>query len=290
MSNCFAPCRTSAGGIVQNFVLWGEAKRPAMVLLHGLTGHARMWDAFAGVMARDHQVIALDQRGHGDTEWPQPPAYATADFVEDLHALTTLRGVEHFTLIGLSMGAHNALAFAVRHPEMVERLVSVDVPPTVSLPRDRQVLAGSDPARAGFASIAEAFAAERPVYPLSSEDVVMHRVRHNLKQREDGRWVWKHSPDVALRWIPEDLGDAIRTIRCPTLIVRGEKSEVFDPESAARTTRAIPRARLVTVEGSGHSVPMDRPVDFERVVREFLVPLQSESDRLGWRRRDQGGT
>ena len=270
MSDCLAACRMSAGGIVQSFVLRGEPKRPAMVLLHGLTGHARMWDAFAGAMARHHQVIALDQRGHGDTEWPQPPAYDTANFVEDLDAFTMLRGIERFTLVGLSMGAHNALAFAARHPETVERLVSVDVPPTIPLPRDRRVLAGSDPERVGFASIEEAFTAERPVYPLSSEEVVLHRVRHNLKQREDGRWVWKHSPDVALQWVPEDLGDAIRTIRCPTLIVRGAKSEVFAPEIAARTANAIPRGRLVTVEGSGHSVPMDRPVDFEWVVREFL--------------------
>ena len=272
MSDCFEVVRTRANGIDQSSVLWGAPRGAMMVLLHGLTGHARMWDAFARAMSSRYRIIALDQRGHGDTEWPQPPAYDTANFVEDLHAFTTLRGVGRFTLVGLSMGAHNALAFAIRHPEMVERLVSVDVPPTIPLPRDRQVLAGSDPARAGFASIEDAFAAERPVYPLSSEDVVMHRVRHNLKQRGDGRWVWKHSPDVALHWVPEDLGDAIQTIRCPTLIVRGGKSEVFDPEIAARTANTIPGARLVTVEGSGHSVPMDRPVDFERVVREFLVP------------------
>ena len=78
------------------------------------------------------------------------------------------------------MGAHNALAFAIRHPEMTERLVSVDVPPTIRLPRDRQALAGSDPARAGFDSIGAAFKEECPVYPLSSEETVMHRVRHNL--------------------------------------------------------------------------------------------------------------
>ena len=271
MSGSFEVCRTNAGGIDQSLVLWGASKRPAMVLLHGLTGHARMWDAFARAMAASHRVIALDQRGHGDTEWPQPPAYESADFVEDLRALIVARGVERFTLIGLSMGAHNALAFAIRYPEMVERLISVDVPPTIRLPRDRQVLVGSDPARAGFESIDAAFAAERPVYPLSSEEVVMHRVRHNLKQREDGRWVWKHSPDVAVHWNPEDLGNAIRAIRCPTLILRGGESEVFDPETAARTANSIPRAGLVTIEGSGHSIPMDRPVDFAREVRKFLA-------------------
>ena len=270
MSDGFEVGRVRAGGLDQSFVLWGEPRRPLMVLLHGLTGHARVWDAFARSMASRYRVIALDQRGHGDTEWPHPPAYDTADFVEDLRALSDARGVERFNLIGLSMGAHNALAFTTRHPEMVERLVSVDVPPTIRLPRDRQALAGSDPARTGFESVEAAFLAERPVYPLSSEEVVMHRVRHNLKRREDGRWVWKHSPDVALHWSPDDLGNAIRAIPCPTLIVRGGLSDVLDAETATLMADTIPGAALVTVEGSGHSVPMDRPAEFERAVREFV--------------------
>ena len=270
MSDGFEVGRVRAGGLDQSFVLWGEPNRPAMVLLHGLTGHARMWDTFARAMAAHYRVVALDQRGHGVTEWPRPPAYDSADFVGDLHAFARARGIGRFTLIGLSMGAHNALAFAIRHPELVERLVSVDVPPTIPLPRNRQALAGSDPDRAGFGSVEAAFCAERPVYPLSSEEVVMHRVRHNLRRREDGRWVWKHSPDVALHWSPADLGNAIPSIRCPTLIVRGGSSDVLDAETAALMADTIPHATLATIEGSGHCVPMDRPAEFERAVREFL--------------------
>lgn len=272
MSDGFEVGRVRAGGLDQSFVLWGEPNRTTMVLLHGLTGHARMWDAFARSMTSRYRIIALDQRGHGDTEWPQPSAYGTTDFVGDLRALADALGIERFTLVGLSMGAHNALAFAIRHPEMIERLVSVDVPPTIRLPRDRQALAGSDPARAGFDSIGAAFKEERPVYPLSSEETVMHRVRHNLKRHEDGRWRWKHSPDVALHWSPDDLGNAIRAIPCPTLIVRGGLSDVLDAETATLMADAIPHATLVTVDGSEHSVPMDKPAEFERVAREFLFP------------------
>ena len=269
----FAVHRTQANGLAQSCVLWGAPGRPAMVLLHGLTGHARMWDTFARAMARHWHVVAPDQRGHGDTEWPRPPAYDTADFVQDLHALTDARGLTRFTLIGLSMGAHNALAFTLRHPERVSRLVSVDVPPAIPLPRDREIplLVGSDPGRAGFATIEEAFAAEGPVYPLSSDEMVMHRVRHNLERRADGRWVWKHSPDVGRHWNPEDLSDAVRAISCPTLVVRGGKSDVFAPEAAAALANAIPQGRLATIEGSGHSVPMDRPAEFEAVLRDFLM-------------------
>ena len=270
MNDTFEVSRICAGGIAQSSVRRGDPGRSVMVLLHGLSGHARMWDTFARAMASRYQVMALDQRGHGDTEWPRPPAYDTADFVGDLRAFADACDIGRFTLIGLSMGAHNALAFAVRHPDLIERLVSVDVPPAIPLPRNRQALAGSDPARAGFESVEAAFSAERPVYPLSSEEVVMDRVRHNLKGREDGRWVWKHSPDVALHWNPEDLRDAIREIRCPTLIVRGGLSDVLDAETAARMADAIPHATLVTVEGSGHSVPMDRPAEFERALRDFL--------------------
>jgi len=270
MSETFEVRRARAGGLMQSFVRWGRRDRPVMVLLHGLSGHARMWDAFARAMAFDYRVIALDQRGHGDTEWPRPPSYETTDFVEDLRSLADLLDIGCFVLVGLSMGAHNALAFAVRHPERVERLVSVDVPPRIPLPRERDALVGSDPDRVGFTSIDEAFAAERPVYPLSPEKVVMHRVRHNLKRHGDGRWMWKHSPDVARCWNPEDLSEAIREIRCPTLVVRGARSEVFAPEVAAAMADAIPRAALSTIEGSGHSVPMDRPAEFEEALRRFL--------------------
>ena len=270
MSETFEVRRASAGGLLQSFVRWGRRDGPVMVLLHGLSGHARMWDAFARAMAPDYRVIAPDQRGHGDTEWPRPPAYETADFVEDLRSLADHLDIGRFVLVGLSMGAHNALAFAVRHPGRVDRLVSVDVPPRIPLPRERDALLGSDPDRIGFATVEEAFAAERPVYSLSTEEVVMHRVRHNLKRREDGRWMWKHSPDVARRWNPEDLSDAVREIRCPTLVVRGAKSEVFAPEVAAALADAIPHAALSTIEGSGHSVPMDRPAEFEEALRRFL--------------------
>ena len=270
MSETFEVRRASAGGLVRSYVRWGRRDRPVMVLLHGLSGHARMWDAFARAMAFEYRVVVPDQRGHGDTEWPRPPAYESADFVEDLRSLADLLDIGRFVLVGLSMGAHNALAFACRYPDRVDRLVSVDVPPRIPLPRDREALAGSDPDRIGFATIEDAFAAERPVYPLSTEEVVMHRVRHNLKRRDDGRWTWKHSPDVARRWNPQDLSEAIREIGCPTLVVRGAKSEVFAPEVAAAMADAIPHAALSTVEGSGHSVPMDRPAEFEELVRRFL--------------------
>ena len=87
MSDGFEVGRVRAGGLDQSFVLWGEPNRATMMLLHGLTGHARMWDAFARSMTSRYRIIALDQRGHGDTEWPQPSAYGTTDFVGDLRAL-----------------------------------------------------------------------------------------------------------------------------------------------------------------------------------------------------------
>ncbi len=88
-----------------------------MVFLHGITRHGHTWDPLSDACKNDYHVLALDQRGHGATQWPAPPSYDTADYVDDLSALTEAWGLDRFVLVGLSMGAHNGLAFAARHPE-----------------------------------------------------------------------------------------------------------------------------------------------------------------------------
>src|SRR3990172_1165512 len=97
-----------ARGLRFHYVEWGRADTPAIVLLHGISAMCRIWDSLAQALQARYRLIALDQRGHGDTSWPAEPAYATDDYVADLEALIDLWALDRFGLIGLSMGGMNA--------------------------------------------------------------------------------------------------------------------------------------------------------------------------------------
>lgn len=192
-------------GLKFSYLEWGARNRPAMVLLHGLQSHAHSWDGFARALEAERRILALDQRGHGDTDWPDPPAYTTEDFTGDLSALVERLELGRFVLVGLSMGAHNALAFTARHPEAVGKLVSVDVPASLNTLYDPEVRARLVNLRREFASIDQMVEDARETYPQASDEMIRHRKEHNAYQLPDGRWTLKYSPDSPRRWNPDDL-------------------------------------------------------------------------------------
>jgi pimeloyl-ACP methyl ester carboxylesterase len=110
---------------------WESAKPDAevLVLLHGYTGHARSWDSFAAAMSASYRVLALDQRGHGETEWAEPTQYGVDHMVSDLEAFVAEMGLDKCTLLGLSMGGRNAIHYAGARPPELQRLVIVDIGP-----------------------------------------------------------------------------------------------------------------------------------------------------------------
>jgi esterase len=258
-----------ARGLKFTYYEWGRAGAPPMILLHGLTGLARMWDVFAAAFQDEYHLFVIDQRGHGDSEWPDPPAYAGDHYVEDLNALASTWGLDAFVLIGLSMGAHNTLGFASKYPVRVIKAVAIDIPPA---PRSA-ARAESPPAPAPpqeFDSVEEMVQRARENNQIASEDMIRHRIENNARQLDNGKWTFKYSPDAPRLWQPEDLWERLASISCPTLVVRGGLSNVLSPEVAEREAVAIPKGRLVTIEGSGHPVPMDRPAELESAVRAFL--------------------
>ena len=258
-------------GLRLHYLEWGAAGSPGMVLLHGLTSHAHSWDHFARALQDRYHIVALDQRGHGDSAWPPDHGYGTAQYVADALALVDALGMQRFVLIGLSMGAHNAMAFTAAHPQRVTHLVPVDIAPAFRGAAERRAQAANapEPPRV-FTSVEEAYAHARSLNQRPPEDVQRDRVRWSVKELPDGRVELKYDPEAPRWWEPADLWDAIPAIACPTLVIRGGESEVLSDEVARRMAATFPNARLVTVEGSGHPVPLDRPAAFEQAVREFL--------------------
>lgn len=253
---------------------WPNPGRPPLVLLHGFTSHARSWDSFAAAMQPQFHIYALDQRGHGESAWADD---SSADaMVEDVRAFTQALRLERFALLGLSMGGRNAYLFAARYPGAVERLVIVDIGPEVHAAGAARIQSG---VRAPdiFASPDEAVERALRANPNADPAEARHRTLNNLLLLEDGTWTFRY--DRAFRDgtrpisrpDPEASWRELAKIAAPTLLVRGERSDVLAPEVAARMAATIPDCRLVEVPGAGHSIPLERPREFLEAVRPFLT-------------------
>jgi pimeloyl-ACP methyl ester carboxylesterase len=258
-------------GVRFHWLEWGDAGAPAMVLLHGLTGHAHIWDHMAPALAERWHVLAPDQRGHGDTSHTE--TYSTQDFIDDLEALRSRWGIERFVLMGLSMGGHNAMAYAWAHPERVSRLIVIDIPPRL-LPnrwpnREEQrriAIEGHKP----FASFEEAFANARLGNTTAPDENLAYRTRWNLREG-DGGLVLTWDPRVQVRWEPEDLTSKLPSIKMPALLVRAGKTELFTHEQAAEMAASFGDGELAEVAESGHSIPTDAPDLLLPVIVDWLL-------------------
>lgn len=253
---------------------WGDRDAPPVVLLHGLTGHSHNWDHVAPDLARDRRLLALDQRGHGETSWPQRPDYATETFVADTLAFVDALGLREFVLVGLSMGGHNAMAFAAEHPERVMRLVPIDIPPAFRMGghggNGNELQRLAEEGHPTWADIDEAYEFARRTNTTTPEENLRYRLKWALRETADGRLTPRYDHRAPANWRPADLWDRLPAITQPTLLVRGGDTLVLPADVAQRMEKTFPRARLVTVPGSGHPVPTDKPEELVAALRAFL--------------------
>ena len=112
-----------------HYLVWNKKGGPTMVLLHGIGDNAHVWDHFASSAPNHFRIIALDQRGHGESDWPRPPAYECEDYVNDLDKLIQSLHLEKVIIMGHSMGALHATRYAAIRPHSVTGLIHVDIEP-----------------------------------------------------------------------------------------------------------------------------------------------------------------
>lgn len=261
------------GGPRFHYREWPNPGAQALVLLHGFTGHARTWDSFAAAMQEGYHVYALDQRGHGDSSWTED--YSVDAMVADMDRFARALGLRRFALLGLSMGGRTAYHYAGTHPEEVERLVIVDIGPDIHPAGATRISTGVQ-ASDVFATPDEAVARAGQANPNADPQESEHRVRNNLMLLEDGTWTFRYDralrsgerplqrPDSAAAWA------LLEKITAPTLLIRGEVSDVLAPETAEKMMKTIRDCRFAEVPGSGHSIPLERPAGFLEAVRTFL--------------------
>ena len=263
-------------GMKLHYLDWGNENAPDMFLLHGFSGHAHAWDFFASSMCDRYHIVALDQRGHGDSDWSSD-GYNHSAYVADVESFVDRVGLRKFLLIGHSMGGMNAIAYAGRHTVEVDKLVIVDIGPDVAEAGIRRIKTASRDPKEEFDSPEDAITLARSQNPRANPEMLAHRTVHAIKPLAGGKWTWKYDkklrqPGALASVGASDLWDVLPRITCPTLIVRGELSDILSRETAEKMQRVVPNARLVEVAGAGHTVPLDNPEGFEEAVMEFLVP------------------
>jgi pimeloyl-ACP methyl ester carboxylesterase len=282
-NEAFEDMHVTLNGLRFHYLDWGGAEKPGMLCLHGRAQNAHMWDFTALAFGVRYRILAVDQRGHGDSQWARDGDYGEEAHQRDLSAYVDALGVEALILVGLSMGGRNAMTYAAQNPRKVRALVVVDIGPETrrqGVERIRRFVAGAD-----VEDSFEAFVQRAQRYnPRRAAWQIRGSLRHNLRQLPDGRWTWKYDPvlrapgslasasqdqDPAHRWALWDR------IQCPVLIVRGSQSDVLAPEVALRMHQRLPQSRLVEVPGAGHLVPGDNPTGFEQALGAFLAEVEN---------------
>jgi pimeloyl-ACP methyl ester carboxylesterase len=272
--------------------VFGEEGRDVL-LLHGGGQTRHAWRKTAEEIARSGMVAyAVDQRGHGDSEWVQDGAYAFADFAADAHVLADAlaeRSGERPIVIGASLGGISSL-YAEGEAERAGKgpvfsaLVLVDITPRVDL-RGVQKVQGFMRAHAekGFASVAEAADAVAAYLPHRPRPRSHEGLKKNLRLSPDGRWRWHWDPRFldgrravsgSRQKVEAVLIAAAKSLTIPALLVRGGSSELVQQVHAKEFLELVPHAEYADVSGARHMVAGDRNDAFATAILGFLGKLQ----------------
>ena len=273
-----------AHGLELHVLEWSTEGVP-LVLLHGLGNEAHLWDDFVPAVADHYRVLALDQRGHGDSDWDPEMRYDAESMTDDLEAVLAAMNVERLVLVGFSMGGRVAMTFAGRHPERLAGLVIVDIGPEVD-PRGVSRI-GSDMAtnRAPVFTSTDEYAAMLSLnYPAGQPHALRRMALHGLRQREDGLFELKMDPKLRGDRPRDEVAqakeeafirnqwDALAKLPCATLVVRGAASDILAPEIADKMVdEVLANGKLAVVPQAAHSVMTDNPKGFEDAVCGFVL-------------------
>ena len=267
-----------ANGLKFHYMEWGNPSNPTMLFLHGFAQQCHSWDFVALAFADRYHIIALDQRGHGDSDWAPDGDYSPETQQKDIEAFVDTLAISQFILMGLSMGGRNSFTYSANNPSQVTALIIVD--------------AGPENVRAGTQNIRNFVEQEDELDSIDAfvERVIKYNPRrnpiqirgsivNNLKELPNGKWTWKYdklirSPNFnSKNWPSHRLWKTLLKITCPTLVIRGENSDIFTNATYQNMISYMPMATGKLVKDAGHLVQGDNPSGFLTALRSFLNDL-----------------
>ncbi len=229
----------------------------------------------------DFHCFALDQRGHGDSEWEPTSNYSHESQVGDVAGFIDKLELKQPLVVAHSMGGFAALGYALEHASRLGGLALVDIGPELNLSGSKRIRDFISQDR--VLDSVDAFVERAMAFnPRRNPNLLRRSLLHNLRQLPNGKWTWKHDPNrmsMAGDFMQERLARArqiledVRKISCPTLALRGDRSDVFTDENASKFASALPHGRWVKVPNSGHTIQGDNPAGLLDALRPFIKEI-----------------
>ncbi|MFL6239787.1 MAG: alpha/beta fold hydrolase [Actinomycetes bacterium] len=265
-----------------HYLEWGRADRPSVLALHGGGQTAYMYEQLGQALRDTHHVLAPDLPGHGDSDGlPGTAILGRHEIAASLPPLVAEFGLGKVALVGASLGGITAITLARSKPELVQAIVLIDVGHQLEEAGVQRIIKFMSE-HESFGSLEEAASAIAEYAPRKSKARTTSLTR-NLRQRSDGRWIWKHGfgrlrpgmPDPADSWrdILDGLDDDARQVSVPALVLRGAESDVLSEDGARDVAELIPDGRVVVVPDAGHLTAADNPDGTVAHIKSFLADI-----------------
>jgi len=248
---------------------WGESP-PELVFLHGGAQNAHTWDTVALALARP--LVAIDLPGHGHSDAGRAGSLDVTNVASDVAEAVRQLAPDAQAVVGMSLGGVTTLALADAAPELVRRVVLVDITPGVNREKSRAISAFVNGPES-FASFDELLARTIEHNPTRTVASLRRGILHNAVQQLDGTWVWRYRRFAERTDRPPDfssLWESVSRIKVPLLLVRGMRPQsVVDDDDEAELLHRRPDAVVAHVAEAGHSVQGDAPLELARLIDDF---------------------
>ena len=273
-------CASAAGLHRMAYREWGDPRnREVLVCVHGLTRSSRDFDELARTLCGQFRVVCPDVAGRGDSDrLADPKLYNWTQYVADMVTLIARLDVETVSWLGTSLGGLVGMALAAQNGSPVKKLILNDASAVLARSSLERIGAyvGAAPA---FASLEEAEKYVRTIAaPFGEHSDAQWRMLAEtwVRKNDDGTWRPHYDLRIAEAYratMPQqdlELWHLYDAVRCPTLLIRGERSDVVSRDIAAEMTRRGPKAKVVEIRGVGHA-PTLLNADQIALVRDFLL-------------------
>ncbi len=260
-------------GLNLSALVWGT-KPPELVLIHGGAQNAHTWDTVALALGRP--LMAVDLPGHGHSDHRPSHQYAPTDMADDVAVAISRLAPEAEAVIGMSLGGVTAICLAADHPRLVRRLGIVDVTPGTDHAKAEPIIAFVDGPEY-FADFDEILGRTIEYNKGRSEQSLRRGVLHNAHELPDGRWTWRWDRIRERRAdgidVPTftDLWAKVDMIEVPIALWQGGKWSVVGDEDVDEWMRRQPQTEHVVVDGAGHSIQGDRPLELAALINDLLA-------------------